>query len=345
MASLTAPVRCRQASCPVADTGRCLEGLDPTVCPHLEKTQEPETPESQAAAAAAYSGEPGDVADDFVALPHGAELNFEEAAELARSMPTRVVVLAGMEESGKTTLLTSLYEQFRAGTVGGLSFAGSATLRAFEQRCHLGRIASGRATPSTERTRQTRPQFLNIVVRPPESARKVNLLFTDVSGEAFRLARDVEDECRKLNILSRADHLALLVDGERIVHHRSRAAAVSDPRGFLKRAIGTGMVGPRTMVELVISKLDAIEVAATRDEALHYVSSAVDRLKAEFGASLGSLVSVQIAARPTQADLPFGFGIDDLLNRWVHQSRRFKVDETQPAQRKPLSPYESFRES
>ena len=74
-------------------------------------------------------GDPGlpDSGPTSVALSHGSELTLSEASTHARELTTRVVVLAGPVESGKTTILTSLYESFRKGPVAGHRFAGSAT--------------------------------------------------------------------------------------------------------------------------------------------------------------------------------------------------------------------------
>ncbi|MGH7263436.1 MAG: TRAFAC clade GTPase domain-containing protein, partial [Candidatus Rokuibacteriota bacterium] len=85
-------------------------------------------------------------------LPEGAELDLPDAERVARAGLTRVVLIAGAPDSGKTTLLAGLYECFQRGPFAGYVFRGSETLSAIERRCHLGRIDSGRAAAETART-------------------------------------------------------------------------------------------------------------------------------------------------------------------------------------------------
>jgi hypothetical protein len=150
-------------------------------------------------------------------LPHGRDLNPAEAFCVSGRRPTKVIVLAGAVSSGKTTLVTSIYEKFQEGPFVNFSFAGSSTLPGFEERSHRGRMASEAEEPDTERTKlKTEQQFLHLAVRNNTTQAARDLLITDVSGEKFRLARDFAEECKKLVILKRADVFALLIDGGRL---------------------------------------------------------------------------------------------------------------------------------
>src|SRR5580704_13032051 len=92
---------CSQISCQVGSSGLCLEGFDPvTTCP--------------------YFGQPGSAPDegaphggpDLIDLPSGEALTEREATETTQDDVTKVVIIAGPTGSGKTTILTSLYEAF-----------------------------------------------------------------------------------------------------------------------------------------------------------------------------------------------------------------------------------------
>ena len=114
------------------------------------------TPTAPADTTAAPSAKPSapemaEPVSDLIDLPSGKELNEVAANTIAASRSVRVVVLAGPVDSGKTTLLTSLYELFQWGTVADQLFAGSTTLPAFEQRCHLARTVSGGEIADTGR--------------------------------------------------------------------------------------------------------------------------------------------------------------------------------------------------
>ena len=92
----------------------------------LSKLPESETVEPQAASTES------DIPDDeipqqpdeipqqpYVALTSGRALRIPEANAFAASEPTTVVLLAGPHESGKTTLLASIFERFRSGPFVG----------------------------------------------------------------------------------------------------------------------------------------------------------------------------------------------------------------------------------
>src|SRR5687767_14635843 len=98
-------------------------------------------------------------------LPDGEALTAQRATAITAAAPTRVVILAGAEDSGKTTLLTSLYEKFLQGRFADHLFAGSATLPAYEQRCHRARIQSGAVDPDTERTKGLDVRLLHLKLR------------------------------------------------------------------------------------------------------------------------------------------------------------------------------------
>ncbi len=94
----------------------------------------------------------------LVDLSTGLELDPISGMEITRAALTRVIVLAGSEASGKTTLLVSLYERFQEGAFTEYLFAGSRTLLGLEMRCHRARIQSGASKPDTERTRFLREE-------------------------------------------------------------------------------------------------------------------------------------------------------------------------------------------
>ena len=57
--------------------------------------------------------------------------------------------------------------------------------------------------------------LLHVRLTEASSGTRHDILFSDIYGEAFRIASDSADECRKIKILKRADHVAVLVDGKR----------------------------------------------------------------------------------------------------------------------------------
>src|SRR5919198_2499191 len=133
------------------------------------------------------SREPDGALDDLGAwldLPEGSDLDLPLAERVTRAGISRVIVLAGTADSGKTTLVTALYELFQNGLFAGYLFAGSETLPALERRCHLGRIDSGRAAAETARTLAGGGQrWLHLRVRAATNGGAVReLLVSEIAG-------------------------------------------------------------------------------------------------------------------------------------------------------------------
>jgi len=199
-------------------------------------------------------------ADEFVKLPEGGAFDLLSASVVTCANSTQVIVLAGGIGSGKTTLLASIYEKFQKSPFAGYIFAGSLTLPAFERRCHLARIASERSQPDTERTKGMEDTLLHLRVRKQDlSYPSQDLLFTDLGGERFRLARDSTEECRRLEILLRADHFVLLMDGEKLAQVEDRLQARASSRSLLRSCLDAQMLGAHSYVDVLFTKWDLVK--------------------------------------------------------------------------------------
>ena len=131
---------CQNPDCTFNVDGVCARSIQLDECPDLtldEQVTAEEEPEQSL---------------EVVSLSNGRALTQEQANELARSALTRLIVILGESDSGKTTLLAHINERLQRGPLGEMSFAGSRTLPAFEERCFLSRSASRRSQPTTQRT-------------------------------------------------------------------------------------------------------------------------------------------------------------------------------------------------
>ena len=257
---------------------------------------------------------------DVIDLPSGKELKESSAVALAQSTPVRWIVIAGQASSGKTTLLTSLYELFQWGKIEGCSFAGSKTLVAFEERCHYSRLASDRSSPDTPRTPYSPiANFLHLKVLPPGQVPiPIDFLFTDVSGEMFEHARHSTDECKQLIFLKRAATFVLVLDGEKAIRLDRRWAMVEEAKSLLRSCLDSSMLSTDCRVTVVWSKIDYFGIGAG-DEGLIEFRAEVERVfRQTFGPRIAHLAFAEISARPTRApQLGFGKGLSDLLRGWI----------------------------
>jgi hypothetical protein len=260
--------------------------------------------------------------NQLINLPSGGDLTPDTGCEITAASLTRLVVLAGEAESGKTTLLTAIYEKFNEGEFADLLFAGSITLVGWEKRCHLSRITSGSEKADTERTLGLKKRLLHLKVRdkslagPPQ-----DVLFADLSGEVFKLIRDSTDECQRLEMLKRADHFVLLIDGDKLSRIANRHEAQNNSAALLRSCVDAGMVGKNSFVDVVFSKCDLLAKAdsGTSD----FLKSCKEMIQNRFGTRVGRLRFHQIAARPESGDFEFAHGISGLLRDWVKDSPVF----------------------
>jgi len=257
-------------------------------------------------------------------LYSGLPLEITEAREFTRKARAVVVALAGMKESGKTSLLARLHQQFQAGPVGGYDFAGSRTLPRFEELNWLATIESGVNSPKMERSsRQFDNSFLHFTVRKQKGeTAPIDVLLNDISGETFPEAIAAESVCEQLLGLRRADHLAVLVDGESISNRNLRHDHCAKVKNFIQRVLQTGQIGKQTVLHLVISKLDALTKAGQQAES----TAAVKKLEADFRLLFEKQVATihywQLAARPLDGSMPTEEIIAKLFATWVESTYR-----------------------
>jgi hypothetical protein len=233
----------------------------------------------------------------------------------ARRRPT-VVVLAGRNESGKTSVYAAIYERLGRGPFAGWLFAGSNTLSGFESRCHLWRKASNAGVPEMEHTQATDLPWLHLRLTDVEKTMSArDYLFGDFDGEFFReLLRNVKQPS-ELPFLRRADHIGLVLDGERLADPGRRETEVTELE-YLVGALSKpeAIAGPEVL-SLVVTKLDLIDAIedgterAAIDEALDKAQSIVEQL------TNSPVPVIRLAARSATDRYPLGHGLESLLER------------------------------
>ncbi len=278
---------------------------------------------------AAEGTEPAEETEpEFIELFSGAALSASDAEVITLRSRTHLVVFAGAEGSGKTTVLTSIYEHLNQGTFAGFKFAGSRTLLGFEEICHLNRLVSGGAQPDTQRTRLTdETKYYHLTLSPtePATARR-EVLLSAMSGEIFRMARDSREDAERLTFLRRADTIVVLVDGERLATPAQRTSAEADAADILESMLDANMVSQNCRVEIVFSKLDRI--AAAGRAALDFGAKTQEKFKSKFGVRVQSLSFRRIAARPAPSSVSDNSdgGLADAFVAWTSLAPSSSMD-------------------
>src|SRR5512136_747101 len=186
MSSQPPTVTCSNPDCRVAETGKCVEGLEVGKCPHFGKSPDAEA-EGQVEI------------DRGLTLRPAERLSAADARVLLREADSRVIAIVGPTGAGKTSLIASLYDLFQDGPVSELMCGRSATLHAFEQACHDARAASLRDTPHSERTPRGDVAFYHLDVVGPGMERRLTLLIGDRAGEEYRSVADDPQAARSLH--------------------------------------------------------------------------------------------------------------------------------------------------
>jgi hypothetical protein len=252
----------------------------------------------------ADTGRDGDSDDDDesqlspkgILLPSGTSMQPDDSLRITCARSTRLIVIAGAADSGKTTLIASIYERFLQGPFARFNFAGSSTLRGFEQVCHPGRVASGLVAPATDRTlRSEGRKLLHLRVRPANDP-TIDLLISDLSGEEFDDARESGEDARRLTVVSAAHRLVIMVDGGKLVQFESRQAAREESTTLLRTFVEEGLLPARTGVDIVFSKWDLVSgPTAARHEAFAQVIW--QDFQGRFGNAIRDLRQYKVIAR------------------------------------------------
>ncbi len=310
---------CAQEACTVAVDGVCLEGIALDACPHHSLVALDESDEGDDAGREAEEQQ----AQSVVRLFSGEELDLEGARQVMVGSLTRMVVIIGDPDSGKTTLLAELWEQFQRGPYNGFLFAGSRTQPAFDRRCHLARIVSGRSESDTERTKPSDDvKWLHMAVRDSELAKPTqHLIFSDVSGEILRRIRDSTEEAARLSVFNRADHVLFLMNGAQLISVDERQRARTNAIMSLRSMLEAGQLGKDSLVEVAVSKWDLVvgklEEANTQD----FLDAIKDEITRRFEGSLGKLSFHNIAARPEPGSgVSKAYGLSELFGSWVRDT-------------------------
>lgn len=254
-----------------------------------------------------------------VELPTHDAWTFDDSYPVTASSRTRVIALAGAPNCGKTTLIASLLHRFMRGPFAGFHFAGSRTLKGFDQRCYLARTVANAAEADTPRTSQgTARNLLHLRLRSVEQGEPRDILFLDVSGEDFREATKSLAEAKRLTYLRRADRLVILLDGARLADNSSRHLGTHNATMLLQSLCDASQVHIGSRVHLVVTKWDEVATCGSRAETEEFVDDATSRMVLRFGPRVREFTAHKVAARAKDLDnFPLAHGMEDLLARWA----------------------------
>lgn len=297
---------CANPDCRVAETGKCVEGLETAKCPHYGHARGDEA-----------SGNVAAQASTGTRLPGSDTLTTIDAARLLCVGDTRVIAIIGPSDSGKTSLIASLYDLFQEGPVAGVEYARSLSLHAFEHACHDARAASRRNVPHINRTPRGDVKFYHLDVGGGPAGESLTLVLGDRAGEEYRGAADDASLVMAFPEVRRADTLTVLVDGERLLDSGARHNLRSEITMILQALVDGGAVRAGQRLALVLTKIDLVEGSpnhARVDADFGALCADIERL---FGSIFSGIAKIRIAASPKVESVVRGAGVPELLAFWV----------------------------
>lgn len=303
---------CGNPTCKVAESGKCMEGLETSICPNYGKTP----------------GSLPDVSDEVEVIPVVAAIAFStaqkltvaEAIGLLRKHQSRVIAIIGPHDAGKTSLIASIHDLFQEGPIGSIEFAASSTLHSFEAASHDSRMESGRESPDTQRTQRGGVGFYHLDVGHNETQECITLLLGDRAGEEYLEAADDIDLVQDLEEIRRADVITLLADGQRLLDAGSRHNVIAQIERILQAFQGADVISGRQRLALVMTKLDSVQdfmIAKDAERAFQDFSKLEANVKARYASVFESISSFKVAASPKSSTVSPGTGVSDLLSCWL----------------------------
>jgi GTP-binding protein EngB required for normal cell division len=267
---------------------------------------------------------------DVISLRSGRLLSLSESSDLARTSATTLVTLVGPPKAGKSTLLATIHECFRQNRFQSLTFSGSRTLVAFEEICHLSRIASGLRDPDTERSKFSDEEFFYhlTVNRAGEQSSPRSLFLMDVAGDGFDDLRKSHENCLAITSLKRTEFLTLMIDGDKLHIAKERYAAIEDAINFLKCVWDGDAVKSECKLHVIVTKVDKLQEVAARKIIAEMWPEIQRRLEHRFT----NRSFFEIAARPENGcNIPPAHGVEALLGTWLVPPSNPPIETATPA--------------
>ncbi|MCR1795579.1 hypothetical protein [Leptospira sp. id769339] len=321
--------KCNKLDCTVAESGTCIDGHIPLeACPSYGKY--PSADSGNAERIESIENDSGELnsEDLFIPLYHGELLNSSDVEEFLRSKPALFISIIGDKGSGKTTLITSIYEKFRKGHFSNFYFSGSRTLIGFEKSVHFSRIESRLGKVDTKRTSFAEGlKYFHLSICSLNNINERNeFLFSDRAGEAYKNSRGNTELIKDLTEIPRADRILLLLDGARIADFSERSDAMQSTRQMLRALVDNDAIGKNSIVQVVTTKIDILQNLEEYEEIGNLIEEYKEKLKNDFQNRVAELSFWEIAARDPSKKLDLLHGVDKLLLDWISDKNEFRFN-------------------
>lgn len=230
--------------------------------------------------------------ENYVKIYSGKALDTEGLFHFSACEDMKLILVAGPFSSGKTTLQLMFYYLFLEGHNKRLNFNGSVTIEGFKERSSKILCNSGESEPIVERTSRAIIRYLHLAVCD-EEGRKKNLIFSDISGEAFSEPMLLEDMA---DLFSDSEDVILVADGEKLCDDYEKNNVFLDIILLMKRLLHIGIITKRTRLQIICTKQDKIDCNENSDSIKQFIQSNYKRLITQFDKDVYSINLEYVAA-------------------------------------------------
>lgn len=260
---------------------------------------------------------------EMISLPHGRALTLQEIYEITATEDTKIIIFVGPVASGKTTIETMIYQLLHESTLDQYYFAGSKTLRAYEQRSQLTRTSSQNAIATTPRTRRgIEETFLHLRLWDSEKGSYKNLLLADLSGEDFQnhIANTTAMK-EKYDFIKYIDYIVAVIDGEAVSNKRKRNGALEEIAQLIRTIYDAKITSEKTILQLVYSKYDLIFQGIKVDNTIEqFMIRVKNEMIKRLNCYIDDIAEFNIAAMPdNNEEFIVGYGIKDIMHSWMQE--------------------------
>ncbi|MBA4760007.1 hypothetical protein [Sphingosinicella sp.] len=294
---------CRVEGCGGPRSGVCINKLSFEECPDVIGADEVTVEDSDGGGPSEEEEIPSIVATNI-----GDSLDADACDRILRASGGKLIGIVAGPEAGKTTLIATIYELIHRAKIAGIGFAGSDTLRGYEERCHLARVASNATKPETLRTK-TWEQLSFTHLKLAIDHQRLDVLFSDRSGEHFDNVLDTPGDILGFEELIRADQIWIVVDLERLSQN---GHMLKSQLRRLALAMQSAALFDGKDVAIVGTKADIFSAKRALAAVKQELMALADDLKGRIG-STRSFATYLVACRPPKGSTEFGAGIGELM--------------------------------
>lgn len=317
MTSAITNLRCKRDGCKPEETGDCIDGLPLSDCPN-RYVFEPVDEEFENVGSPLVDSDDG----NGIRLHNGEPFSTVEADQHLRRHGATVVAFIGYPDAGKTTAAIMLYELSKRRQLDPFGFAGSNTIRGFQERTHKSLLASGRRTPDTVRTSGGAPvSFLHLRLQKfGQQGEPIELLLSDRSGEDFEKCLDNPYLCEAFPEISRANCHVFLIDGAKLANPDLASKHISNFKRLIIALNQCNLLSESGLVQIVLTKHDLVIQSEHREKALERFNIIIESIKSQLNGTV-RITEHKLAARPLCSQYNLGNGLVDLINDWLPQKQ------------------------